>query len=647
MEPTQGRPRSVSRRARSPRLRRLAAGPHVLPAQHRADPEQKCAGNTSGCHPTNADDPYSVRGRQLRRHDFENVQKRRDLLAPFGAYHVAAAADQGRRAVDAEPQRPNKLQVQYGEQFLPLDVLHAGGAILDVNSDAYFTLQNWLRERRDRERPQAADAAADGQRCVLDRGARRASTRRRTRRTRTLDVQDKRPADPDEHSCNAGNCHGAPQSDFYITCGSDDTQIAFNFSQAWSFVNTPVDDSQILRVPLAVAAGGRGHTGGDQFSEQRRRRLQDDPRLGRAGRRARLRDGRSGQAVLRRQRPADPARSAAARSRPATARRRPTTSSCARARRASSRRSRSRRTTSCSRTSSWRSSSPTRGAAARSPRASSPTTSASTGVGGIAHRGGSVLETPGNGARGSGAVPARATPATATPFCTIQEWVTRERAALGTQVTPMNAATPSSSSTSIGRRGSGADRLEFDTFQGGADLLPSPATFGADYGQQPASPARRPRCSATASCAGATGASTSGRPTSRTTATPSRSRRARAPATPLEHLDRRTVDRPTARRSSRRRRTASDPQLRSGVVARRRVHRVRVDARQVRPVRSRASGSCRSPTCGAIKIADGDARADDVPVELRALAAVHARGPRHDDDREGRATASTSSPAAA
>ena len=30
-------------------------------------------------------------------------------------------------------------------------------------------------------------------------------------------------------------------------------------------MNNPVDDSQILQVPLAVVAGGRGHTGGDQF----------------------------------------------------------------------------------------------------------------------------------------------------------------------------------------------------------------------------------------------------------------------------------------------------------------------------------------------------------------------------------------------
>jgi hypothetical protein len=68
--------------------------------------------------------------------------------------------------------------------------------------------------------------------------------------------------------CSTGSCHGAPQSDFYITCGSDMTQLAFNMSQAWSFVDAPVDESQLLRIPLARGAGGGPHTGGDKFPDR-------------------------------------------------------------------------------------------------------------------------------------------------------------------------------------------------------------------------------------------------------------------------------------------------------------------------------------------------------------------------------------------
>jgi hypothetical protein len=69
-------------------------------------------------------------------------------------------------------------------------------------------------------------------------------------------------------TCNSGNCHGAPQSDFFISCGDTPEQRAFNFAQTWAFVDNPVDESQILRIPLAAGAGGGPHTGGDRFADR-------------------------------------------------------------------------------------------------------------------------------------------------------------------------------------------------------------------------------------------------------------------------------------------------------------------------------------------------------------------------------------------
>src|SRR6185436_13487211 len=47
---------------------------------------QKCAGNTSGCHSTNGDDPFAFAAGNFDVTSFDNIQKRRDVLAPFGAY---------------------------------------------------------------------------------------------------------------------------------------------------------------------------------------------------------------------------------------------------------------------------------------------------------------------------------------------------------------------------------------------------------------------------------------------------------------------------------------------------------------------------------------------------------------------------------
>ncbi|HEX7842072.1 MAG TPA: hypothetical protein VF469_31590 [Kofleriaceae bacterium] len=222
---------------------------------------QKCAGNTSGCHSTNPGDPFQFAAGNFDVTSFESVQKRRDLLAPFGAYAYPLLL------IKAVP--TGALQVNYGGTFRPLQVAHSGGAILDVNSDAYFTLQNWLDNGatanglKPATPPQTGNGACS---TSIPPGFNKAAFV--TPATQGSFDAFKANVQPilTKHGCNAGSCHGAPQSDFYTTCGQDDDQLTFNFSQAWSFVNTPVEDSQILRVPLAASAGGRGHTGGDQFA---------------------------------------------------------------------------------------------------------------------------------------------------------------------------------------------------------------------------------------------------------------------------------------------------------------------------------------------------------------------------------------------
>src|ERR1700754_2895315 len=86
---------------------------------------QKCAGNTSGCHSTNADDPYQFAAGNFDVTTFDNIQKRRDVLAPFGAYAYPLLL------IKAVP--TGALQLNYSGTFRPLQVIHSGGAILDVN----------------------------------------------------------------------------------------------------------------------------------------------------------------------------------------------------------------------------------------------------------------------------------------------------------------------------------------------------------------------------------------------------------------------------------------------------------------------------------------------------------------------------------
>src|SRR5690606_10573930 len=119
------------------------------------------------------------------------------------------------------------------------------GSIIEVSSDAYFTLQTWLQNgatENGLKPPTPAIAGAGACATQVPSGF---DPQMYTSHAAFATFRDEVQPIFEAKGCAAGNCHGAAQSDFYITCGSDDTQLAFNFSQAWSFVNDPVDDSQL------------------------------------------------------------------------------------------------------------------------------------------------------------------------------------------------------------------------------------------------------------------------------------------------------------------------------------------------------------------------------------------------------------------
>jgi len=443
---------------------------------------QKCAGNTSGCHSTNPDDPFQFAAGNLDVSSFANIQKRRDVLAAFGAYPYPLLLI---KAVG-----PGALQLYYSGNtqpgtFLPIDIQHSGGPILNLNSDAFFTLQNWLENgATENGLPPPTPPKVGSGACshAIPPGFAKASFV--TPATQTSFDAFKSTVQPilTKHGCNAASCHGAPQSDFYTTCGESDDELAFNFSQAWSFVNDPVEDSQILRVPLAVASGGRGHTGGDQFASTTdadytaiRTWAAAIGKLDFAG--------------------ADPAKQFFAEHvQPLLLRRGCSSEAC--------------HSPVATNDFKLRSGSPgffsavalarnyellksnflalefpdaRRGrAVAKGLLNSDPALGDQ--VGGIVHRGGPVLETGAQPADPA-ACPAfdPANPDGSSAFCIVQEWITRERAALGDQVTSMDDGKPIQLvyvERPVGT--ADPDRLGFDSFRGGAELRVATATFGSD-----------------------------------------------------------------------------------------------------------------------------------------------------------------------
>ena len=427
---------------------------------------RSCAGQTSGCHAVDGSDPFGFAAGNFDVTSFENVQKRRDLLKPFGAYNEPALLI---KAVGAG----SGLGVNYNGEFLELEIQHVSNAPLAVGSEAYLTLLEWTQNgaTADGLPPPAPPQTGEGA-CstfVPEEFDDAAITSEPTFGEFAANVQ------PVLAACSAGSCHGAPQSDFYITCGEGDRQIAFNFAQARAFVDAPVDNTQILQMPLAVDAGGFFHTGGDHFAGR------EDPGYvairewaGKVGR-VEFGDGDPGREFFARQ------------IQPLLLTRGCSFEACHSPQSTNDFQLRSGSRGFFSAIALERNYEKLLGEFmalevpdARRGRAVAKGLIAS--FGGINHRGGPVLETPGSGGSDPTSCPEPFDPATASAFCTFQEWIDIERAArIAAGEIDELAAGQTVSIVYVDRLPTHvADVHEIDTYQPDSDLLVDVATIGAD-----------------------------------------------------------------------------------------------------------------------------------------------------------------------
>lgn len=425
-----------------------------------------CSGNTGGCHSVDEEDPFGFAAGNFDVTSFENVQKRRDLLQRFGAYEVPLLLV---KAVG----NSGELGVTYDGEFRPLEVDHVGGSILQVGSDAYLSLLEWTNNgATENGLPPLAEAEEGEGACssfVPEDFDATAVTADETF------VQFKSSVQPVLSSCNASSCHGAPQSDFYISCGESDREVAFNFSQARAFVDDPVHNSQILQVPLAVDAGGYFHTGGDHFDSREDSRYEDVREWAEKVGRVEFGDGDPGREFF-----ADYVQ-------PLLLTRGCSFEACHSPQATNDFQLRSGSQGFFSAIALERNYEQLRNdfmavevPDARRGRALAKNVLRS--FGGIAHRGGPTLETAGSGGAQPGSCAEPFDPATASAYCTVQRWIDIEREELiaQNQVLSLGEGDPVHIVYVERDVSHVASPLEFDTFQGGSDLLVAPATVAAN-----------------------------------------------------------------------------------------------------------------------------------------------------------------------
>ncbi len=425
-----------------------------------------CARNVAGCHAADPDDEFAFAAGNLDLTSFENVDKRRDLLRTFGAYPAPVMLI---KAVSSTCD----LRIPYRDERLCIEDPHGGGAVFQVGSPAFLTLQQWMANGATENGlpPPAPPETGEGS-CTsvippdFDPAPIVADP---------AFGQFERDVQPVLAGCESGTCHGAPQADFFISCGSTQEQVAFNFAQARAFVDDPVDNSELLQRPLAVSGGGFGHTGGDHFQSSNDEGYRAIAAWAEAVGPIEFGEGDPGKEFF------------ADHIQPLLLSRGCSFEACHSPQSFNDLKLRPGSQGFFSAIALEKNYELLKEdfmamefADARNSRAVAKNIFGRDG--GISHRGGALLQNPGSGA----SVPSSCDPvfdaATASAFCTFQEWVRIEREALlaADQVTPMGSGDVVRMVYVDRDADHVASPLEFDTYQPGSDLMAADLTLGAD-----------------------------------------------------------------------------------------------------------------------------------------------------------------------
>ncbi|MDB4981516.1 MAG: Periplasmic component of the Tol biopolymer transport system-like protein [Myxococcales bacterium] len=224
--------------------------------------DRSCTNATSPCH--KVDPATGIALGNLDLTSFENVQKRRDVLRRYGTYPMPLLL------LKAVPEN-SPITIPFRGRNLPDEIRHAGGKPLGHDSDAFRELDNWLKNGAniDGILPIEKGNRGVGSAC---RGALPPGTTLPTVDTNatayTTFQSDILPFIA--NNCTYSTCHYSPQADFSLLCAdSQDPNVQqFNFVQAASFVapqGQAARASEILIRPLSSLKGGINHTGGVFF----------------------------------------------------------------------------------------------------------------------------------------------------------------------------------------------------------------------------------------------------------------------------------------------------------------------------------------------------------------------------------------------
>jgi len=228
-----------------------------------------CQRQTTGCH---VDDGKGFALGNLDLSSYDSLLRRKDLLPPFGPYPVGGLLLKAGnptqiqvRTLDApDPAEPNRRSVS-----ITTDIRHAAGeGAIAQGSRNYSQLKQWIDGGFARNGVPRLDMRESSGKCshtLLERDYIDTSGPVRDEAAFQRFARDVAPVL--QQRCAGSSCHGSAITDLYLTCGTTDAELRWNFELALRYLDEVPASSELLRRPLALNAGGVYHEGGDIFRD--------------------------------------------------------------------------------------------------------------------------------------------------------------------------------------------------------------------------------------------------------------------------------------------------------------------------------------------------------------------------------------------
>jgi hypothetical protein len=212
----------------------------------------------SGCHVA-ADDRGNALG-NLDLQSYASLAQRRDLLLDYGPYGLPALL---LRVVP--PQQLRLTSWDDDVQVVTTDVAHDAGALLDVTSVSFSTLDKWIRNGATQNNAPAKPLEKTLTACSTELGSDPLFDPSIEPSAGDFAIFRERVNPVLGGGCAAGNCHGSRTNSLYLTCGDSPEQLRWNYFAAGDYVSANPSASEILRRVLPPSRGGTFHEGGAVF----------------------------------------------------------------------------------------------------------------------------------------------------------------------------------------------------------------------------------------------------------------------------------------------------------------------------------------------------------------------------------------------